>query len=217
MLVTDHHLPGPQLPPADVIVDPNLDGDAFPSKSLAGVGVIFYVLMAVPLKSYGQPFIILAIIPFGFVGAILGHLYLGLALSLLSLFGMLALAGVVVNDSLLLVNRYNEQRRLGQPPRLAMVKAGCARMRAILLTSVTTYAGLAPLIAETSENAQFLIPAAVAMGYGILFATLITLILVPTLVIISEDLSPAGFARRRRQRLRRKRLLSLNSGGIESR
>ncbi len=162
--------------------------------------IAIYGLLAIPLKSYLQPLLIMSAIPFGIVGALLGHWLHGLPISLLSMFGILALSGVVVNDSLLLVNRYNEQRRAGEPPRLAMVRAACARMRAILLTSITTYAGLMPLIAETSEQAQFLIPAAVAMGYGILFATLITLILVPTLVIISEDLSPAGFRQRRRRR-----------------
>lgn len=105
---------------------------------------------------------------------------------------ILALSGVVVNDSLLLISRYNEQRTAGMPAHLAMVQAGCSRMRAIFLTSVTTYAGLVPLIFETSEQAQFLIPAAIAMGYGILFATLITLILIPALTMIGEDLKPAA-------------------------
>lgn len=151
--------------------------------------IAIYALLAIPLKSYLQPLMIMSAIPFGVIGALLGHWLHGIPLSLLSLFGILALSGVVVNDSLLLISRYNENRLQGKPIRLAMVEAGCGRMRAIVLTSITTYAGLVPLIRETAENAQFLIPAAVAMGYGILFATLITLILIPTLVMISEDLT----------------------------
>ncbi|MCV6609330.1 MAG: efflux RND transporter permease subunit [Amphritea sp.] len=151
--------------------------------------IAIYALLAIPLKSYVQPLMIMSAIPFGIIGALLGHWLHGIPLSLLSLFGILALSGVVVNDSLLLISRYNENRRQGKPARLAMVEAGCGRMRAIVLTSITTYAGLVPLIWETAENAQFLIPAAVAMGYGILFATLVTLILIPALVMISEDLS----------------------------
>ncbi len=151
--------------------------------------ITIYALLAIPLKSYIQPLMIMSAIPFGVIGALLGHWLHGIPLSLLSMFGILALSGVVVNDSLLLVSRYNENRAAGKPARLAMVEAGCGRMRAIILTSITTYAGLVPLIWETAENAQFLIPAAVAMGYGILFATLITLILIPALVIISDDLN----------------------------
>ncbi|MCV6609845.1 MAG: efflux RND transporter permease subunit, partial [Amphritea sp.] len=151
--------------------------------------IAIYALLAIPLKSYLQPLMIMSAIPFGVIGALLGHWLHGIPLSLLSLFGILALSGVVVNDSLLLISRYNENRLQGKPARLAMVEAGCGRMRAIVLTSITTYAGLVPLIWETAENAQFLIPAAVAMGYGILFATLITLILIPALVVISEDLN----------------------------
>lgn len=151
--------------------------------------IAIYALLAIPLKSYVQPLLIMSAIPFGIIGALIGHWLHGIPLSLLSLFGILALSGVVVNDSLLLISRYNDNRIQGKPARLAMVEAGCGRMRAIVLTSITTYAGLVPLIWETAENAQFLIPAAVAMGYGILFATVITLILIPALVVISEDLS----------------------------
>lgn len=151
--------------------------------------IAIYALLAIPLKSYSQPLLIMAVIPFGIIGALLGLWLHGLPLSVLAMFGILALSGVVVNDSLLLISRYNENRALGKPVRLAMVEAGCGRMRAIILTSITTYVGLVPLILDPSENAQILIPAAVAMGYGILFATLITLVLIPALVLIGEDLS----------------------------
>ncbi len=165
------------------------------TNSLKGAFVIaligIYALLAIPLKSYLQPVMIMTAIPFGIIGALIGHWIHAIPLSVLSMFGILALSGVVVNDSLLLITRYNEFRENGKPPRLAMVMAGSNRMRAIILTSITTFAGLMPLIAETAENAQFLIPAAIAMGYGILFATLITLVLIPALVLISEDLNIA--------------------------
>ncbi|MGY0217607.1 efflux RND transporter permease subunit [Endozoicomonadaceae bacterium StTr2] len=159
--------------------------------------VAIYALLAIPLKSYVQPVLIMMAIPFGIIGALLGHWLHGIPLSVLSIFGILALSGVVVNDSLLLISRYNELRETGKPVWLALVEAGCSRMRAIILTSVTTYVGLVPLIWETSENAQFLIPAAVAMGYGILFATMITLVLIPVLVMISDDLNLARWLRKR--------------------
>ncbi|WP_036551264.1 efflux RND transporter permease subunit [Neptunomonas japonica] len=162
--------------------------------------IAIYALLAIPLKSYIQPLMIMSAIPFGVIGALLGHWLHGIPLSLLSMFGILALSGVVVNDSLLLISRYNENRAAGKPARLAMIEAGCGRMRAIILTSITTYAGLVPLIWETAENAQFLIPAAVAMGYGILFATLITLLLIPALVLISDDLNIRHWLAQRKAR-----------------
>ncbi|WP_036228623.1 efflux RND transporter permease subunit [Marinobacterium jannaschii] len=157
-----------------------------------------YALLAIPLKSYFQPLLIMSAIPFGIVGALLGHWLHDLPLSILSLFGILALSGVVVNDSLLLISRYNSLRA-HYPCQQAMVLAATSRLRAVLLTSVTTYIGLAPLLLETAENAQFLIPAAVAMGYGILFATAITLVLIPALVVISHDLNPANWRRKQAQ------------------
>ena len=178
--------------------------EAETTNSLKGAFVValiaIYALLAIPLKSYTQPLLIMTAIPFGVIGALLGHWLHDLPLSILSMFGILALSGVVVNDSLLLISRYNENRLAGRPVRLAMVEAGCGRMRAIILTSVTTYAGLVPLIWETAENAQFLIPAAVAMGYGILFATLITLVLIPALVLISEDMNLVRWWRKRQAR-----------------
>ncbi|WP_066853057.1 efflux RND transporter permease subunit [Halodesulfovibrio spirochaetisodalis] len=165
------------------------------TKSLWGAFIItlimIYTLLAIPLKSYTKPFIIMAAIPFGFIGAIGGHMLLGYPISLLSLFGILALCGVVVNDSLLLVTEYATQRELGLSINDALLTAACKRMRSILLTSITTFIGLFPLLLETSEQAQYLIPAAISMGYGILFATAITLVLVPALIRFFHDLSEA--------------------------
>ncbi|WP_333003418.1 efflux RND transporter permease subunit [Vibrio coralliilyticus] len=163
------------------------------TQSLMSVFVIalvaIYALLAVPLKSYFQPVIIMFAIPFGIIGALLGHMLHGIPISLLSLFGILALAGVVVNDSLLLISRYNTGREAGLAVTEALLESGTGRLRAILLTSTTTYFGLVPLLTETSPQAQFLIPAATSMGYGILFATIITLVLIPALVMINEDLN----------------------------
>lgn len=154
--------------------------------------VLIFALLAIPLKSYVQPVIIMIAIPFGIVGAILGHWWNDLTISILSLNGILALSGVVVNDSLLLVSRFNELvREESMPIKVAIQEACTGRLRAVLLTSVTTFAGLAPLLSETSMQAQFLIPAAAALGYGILFATVITLVLTPSLLLIQTDI---GFA-----------------------
>ncbi|QIZ75617.1 efflux RND transporter permease subunit [Ferrimonas lipolytica] len=146
-----------------------------------------YALLAIPLRSYVQPMLIMTAIPFGIVGAILGHWFNDLTISLLSLNGILALSGVVVNDSLLLVSRYNELRK-DLHIKEAITEACTGRLRAVLLTSVTTFAGLAPLLSETSMQAQFLIPAAASLGYGILFATVITLVLIPSLLLIQEEI-----------------------------
>lgn len=149
--------------------------------------LVIYMLLAIPLKSYIQPVLIMTAIPFGIVGAILGHWVNDLSISILSLNGIIALSGVVVNDSLLLVSRYNELKPDADHQLEAISKACRSRLRAVLLTSFTTFAGLAPLLSETSAQAQFLIPAAVALGYGIMFATVITLILIPVLVAIQHD------------------------------
>lgn len=153
---------------------------------LALVGI--YALLAIPFRSYSQPLLIMVAIPFGIVGAVLGHLLMGYNLSILSIFGIVALSGVVVNDALLLIDRINGGRREGRPMREAVVAAGQRRFRPILLTSLTTFFGLAPMILETSVQARFLIPMAISLGFGILFATAITLVLVPTLYLILEDL-----------------------------
>lgn len=150
--------------------------------------LIIYSLLAVPLKSWMQPVLIMTAIPFGIVGAILGHWLLGMPLSILSFNGIIALSGVVVNDSLLLVSRFNELHPDADHYNQAISEACRDRVRAVLLTSLTTFAGLIPLLFETESQAQFLIPAAVSLGYGIMFATVITLILIPSLLAIQHDL-----------------------------
>ena len=147
-----------------------------------------YALLAVPFKSFTQPLVVMAAIPFGIAGALIGHLIMGLNLSLLSLFGIVGLAGVVVNDSLVLIHAANRLRREGADPHDAVTQAGALRFRAIILTSLTTFAGLSPMILERSLQAQFLIPMAVSLGFGVLFATGITLLLVPCGYMILEDI-----------------------------
>ena len=164
-------------------------------RALLLAAVLIYVLMAVPLKSYWQPFVILAIVPFGFVGAAMGHLIMDIPLSLLSLFGMLALTGVVVNDSLVMITRYNQGREAGLSVADAIHDAGTGRFQAIFLTTATTVIGLMPLLTETSEQAQYLIPAAVSLAYGELFATALMLLLVPVLLAITEDVKSLFSAR----------------------
>jgi len=150
--------------------------------------VVIYGLLAIPLNSYIQPLIIMAAIPFGIVGAVIGHLIMGYSLSVLSMFGVVALCGVVVNDSLVLINFANRKERTGISRRDAVHQAGIQRFRPIILTTLTTFGGLSPMIFETSRQARFLIPMALSLGYGILFATVITLILVPSFYLIVEDL-----------------------------
>lgn len=149
--------------------------------------LIIYILMAIPLKSYVQPLIVMSVIPFGMVGAVLGHIFMGMEISIMSLCGLVALAGVVVNDSLVLVDYVNRQRALGMSAKEAAWTAGARRFRPIVLTSLTTFAGLMPMLWETDMQARFLIPMAVSLGYGILFATAITLILVPSVYLMLED------------------------------
>ena len=146
-----------------------------------------YALLAIPFRSYSQPFLIMVAIPFGMVGAVIGHLIMGFSLSMLSIFGIVALSGVVINDSLLLIDRVNRNRREGQDLFQSVINAGVRRFRPILLTSLTTFFGLMPMIFETSVQAQFLIPMAISLGFGIMFATGITLLLIPTLYMILED------------------------------
>jgi multidrug efflux pump subunit AcrB len=148
---------------------------------------LIYALMAIPLRSYSQPLIIMSVIPFGTIGALVGHWILGLQVSMMSFFGIIALAGVVVNDSLILVDFVNRERRLGVPLMQAVTDAASKRFRAILLTSLTTFFGLVPIVLETSLQAQIVIPMAASLAFGILFATVITLFLIPSLYIILED------------------------------
>ncbi len=147
-----------------------------------------YALLAVPFKSFSQPFIVMAAIPFGIVGAVLGHLLMGFNLSFISLFGMVGLSGVVVNDSLVLIHRINALRQQGAATKEAVIEGGKLRFRAIILTSVTTFGGLTPMLLEKSLQARFLIPMAISLGFGVLFATLITLILIPCGYLVLEDL-----------------------------
>jgi multidrug efflux pump subunit AcrB len=150
--------------------------------------LVIYALLAIPFRSYIQPAIIMVSIPFGIVGAVIGHLIMGYSLSIISMMGIVALAGVVVNDSLVLIDYANRQRKEGLSRHDAVHVAGVRRFRPILLTTLTTFGGLAPMIFETSRQARFLIPMALSLGYGILFATLISLLLVPCLFLIVEDI-----------------------------
>jgi multidrug efflux pump subunit AcrB len=156
---------------------------------LVALGVIF-IMLAVPLNSYIQPIIIMSAIPFGLVGAAIGHLIMGYSLSVTSMFGVVALSGVVINDSLVLVDLANRKRRAGLSPEKAVYAAAIQRFRPILLTTLTTFGGLTPMIFETSRQARFLIPMAISLGFGVLFATLITLLLVPGFYMILEDIRP---------------------------
>ena len=163
-----------------------------------------YALMAIPFRSYTQPLIVLLVLPFGIVGAVLGHLFHGLPVSIMSMFGILGVCGVVVNDTLVLVDEINTLKADGMPLREAVQQGGRNRFRAIFLTQITTFFGLVPLIfsgtwlanlfpfffssGAQSTHAQFLTPVSVAMGYGSLFATLITLFLVPLMYIALDDI-----------------------------
>jgi len=155
---------------------------------IAGM-MLVYVLLAVPLKSYSQPLIIMSVIPFSLTGAIWGHFWMGLDLSMMSMFGLIAAAGVVINDSLVMTDFVNQRRAEGYNIKESVIEAGCARFRAITLTSITTFVGVLPIMFETSLQAQFVIPMAVGLGFAVLFATLITLVLVPCLYLILQDLA----------------------------
>ncbi|MDX1296259.1 MAG: efflux RND transporter permease subunit, partial [Sulfurimonadaceae bacterium] len=147
-----------------------------------------YAMLAIPFKSYTQPFIVMMAIPFGIIGAILGHLLMGYSLSIVSMMGVVALSGIVVNDSLVLINHANELRRHDRQSSVHAIihRAAIQRFRPILLTTMTTFGGLMPMLFETSRQAKFLIPMAISLGFGILFATLITLVLVPALYLSIE-------------------------------
>ena len=155
--------------------------------------LVIYALLASVLRSYAQPFVVLAAIPFGASGAFVGHYLLGYDLSFISIFGVVALSGVVINDSLVLVHRYNHERRTtGLTPEDAVVLASQRRFRAIFLTTATTALGLAPMLFERSTQAQFLVPMAVSLATGIVFASFIILFLVPALLMIREDFRRFG-------------------------
>lgn len=149
---------------------------------------LIYVLIAIPLKSYLQPLMVMSVIPFGLIGAIVGHLIFGKSFSMMSGFGLIALSGVVVNDSLIMVEFVNRARREGVRLSDAVLQAGVKRFRPIMLTSMTTFLGLFPIMFETSLQAQIIIPMAISLAFGILFATVITLLLIPALYMILEDM-----------------------------
>jgi len=175
-------------------VNHSLEGEAkeqresFSSLAWALVFVFFiiYALLAIPFKSYLQPLIVMSVIPFGMIGAVMGHWIMGMELTIMSLLGMLALVGVVVNDSLVLVDFINKKREQSNDLMDAVLIAGASRFRPVMLTSLTTFIGLMPLLFEKSTQAQFLIPMAVSLGFGILFATFITLLLIPVNYMLVE-------------------------------
>ena len=146
-----------------------------------------YALLAIPFRSYFQPIIVMVAIPFGIIGAVLGHMIMGYSLSLMSLMGIVALCGVVVNDSLILIDYTNRLTRQGTLPFDAIHQAGMRRFRPILLTTMTTFGGLSPMIFETSRQARFMIPMAISLGFGIVFGTAITLVIVPCLYVMIND------------------------------
>jgi len=149
--------------------------------------LVIYALLAIPLQSYMQPLIIMSVIPFGAVGAILGHLLLGKPLVFFSLLGIVALSGVVVNSSLVMVDYINRQRHTGQSLAWVVSHSGSVRFRPIILTSLTTFVGLAPMMLGTSISTGMFVPMAISLGFGVLMGTVVTLFLVPCLIIVLED------------------------------
>lgn len=165
-------------------------GETFSSLGWGVLAALFiiFALLAIPFKSYVQPLIVMSVIPFGIIGAMLGHWIMGMNLTIMSLLGFAALIGVIVNDSLVLVDYINKMRERKESLLEAVLTAGAARFRPVILTSLTTFIGLVPLLFEKSTQAQFLIPMAVSLGFGIIFATAITLILIPVNYILLQDL-----------------------------
>lgn len=164
------------------------EGVAALGQSYAFALFLIYALLAIPLRSYAQPLIIMAVIPFGLVGAIVGHVIMGLEFSMMSLFGVVALSGVVVNSSLVLVDSVNRRRAEGALILDALRSAGVSRFRPIVLTSLTTFAGLTPLLLEDSLGARFLIPMATSLAFGVVFATALSLFLLPSAYLVLDDL-----------------------------
>jgi len=186
--LTDPAATAGETPPGALPAGPDADFTA----SLAALASLFliYGLIAIPLKSYSQPLVIMSVIPFGLIGAAVGHLLLGISFSMFSLFGLIALAGVVVNDSLIMIDFTNKARDSGVPARQAVVDAGIQRFRAIVLTSLTTAAGLMPIMLERSVQAQYVIPMAVSLAYFSAFTTrnLLLRILLYALCAVSAGL-----------------------------
>lgn len=167
-------------------------------ESLASLGSMFiisllgiYVLLAIPFRSYTQPLVVMVAIPFGIAGAIWGHMMMGYSLSVISMMGIMALSGVVINNALVMIVYANRARAEGTKALEAIHGAGVRRFRPIILTTLTTFGGLAPMIFETSRQARFMIPMAISLGYGLLFATGLILLLVPSLYVMLEDLKRA--------------------------
>ena len=148
--------------------------------------VLMYLVLAWVFSSYGWPLLVMLTIPLGLTGAVLGHWLLDMNLTILSMFGFFGLSGIVVNDSIILVIFYRQIRDRGMAIDEALVEAACQRLRAVLLTSMTTIAGLTPLLFETSRQAQFLIPMAVSIAFGLAFATLLILLVIPAMLSIYE-------------------------------
>ncbi len=169
------------------------------SRSFGMALFVIFGLLAIPFRSYLQPLIIMAVIPFGFVGGIWGHIIMGLELSIVSVLGLVALSGVIINDSLVMVDFINRRRKEGKGMQEAIRESGMARFRPILLTSLTTFAGLTPLLFEKSLQAQLLIPMATSLGFGVIFGTAVILILVPVTYAILEDVRHAFSTLFRRQ------------------
>jgi len=190
----------PKLRKSHPDVMTNIEGEALEAKegnqTLLSAFLLallaMYALLAIPFRSYAQPLIVMSVIPFGLVGAVMGHWIFQEPLSQLSTYGIVALAGIVVNDSLVLVDYINRRRLEGESLLEAVRTAGVARFRPILLTSLTTFAGLTPILLETSLQAQFLIPMAISLSFGVLFATFITLLLVPCIYLVLEDFRRLG-------------------------
>ena len=167
-------------------------------KGLALGLILIYLILAWVFASYGWPLVVMAVIPFGLTGALFGHWAMGIDMTILSLFGLFGLSGIVVNDSIILASFYKRLREGGMEVMDALVEASCQRLRAVLLTSLTTIAGLTPLLFETSFQAQFLIPMATSIAFGLGFATLLVLLVIPSLLSIYET-SAAWVGRRARQ------------------
>ena len=164
--------------------------------------MVIFSLLAIPLRSYSQAAMIMVVIPFGIIGSVFGHLLMGMNLNALSVLGILAAAGVVVNDSLVMVDYVNNARKRGETIKVAVIHAGTKRFRAILLTSITTFIGLVPIVFfETSLQAQFVIPMAVSLAFGVLFATVVTLLLIPSLYLIVEDIKKI-FSRKKKSQIK---------------
>jgi multidrug efflux pump subunit AcrB len=150
---------------------------------------MIYLVLAWVFASYGWPLVVMSAIPFGLIGALMGHWLMGIDLTILSLFGLFGLSGIVVNDSIILVTFFRQLREQGVGTQDALIEAACLRLRAVVLTSLTTIAGLTPLLFETSLQAQFLIPMAVSISFGLAFATLLVLLVVPTLLGLHEKMA----------------------------